>query len=53
MKDIKKFWLEHKKSRIALDDKMRKLPYAKKLAIAERLRSDAALLKRGKIVSSS
>jgi len=51
MKDTKKFWQACDKSRSALDKKRANASFTSKVKIVEKLRSDAAFLKSGKIVS--
>lgn len=52
MKDTKKFWQERRKARQALDVKRAGVSYSEKVAISERLRSDAVFLKSGRVVHS-
>jgi len=52
MKDTKAFWQERNKAREVLDQKRQTTSYTEKTQIAEKLRSDANLLKRARILSS-
>jgi hypothetical protein len=52
IKDTTKFWQAREQARSALDKKRANVSFAKKVEIAEKLRSDAAFLKSGKIVKS-
>jgi len=51
MKDTKKFWQTRNKSRTALDKKRVSASFSQKAKIAEKIRSDAKLLKSGVTVS--
>ncbi len=52
MKDTKKFWQERRKARQELDVKRAGVSFSEKVAISERLRSDAAYLKSGRVAHS-
>jgi hypothetical protein len=51
-KDTKRFWQAREKARSALDKKRANASFSSKVKIAAKLRSDAAFLKSGKIVTS-
>lgn len=53
MRDTKKFWQVRKGARASLDQKRANATYSEKLEIVGKLRSDAALLKSGRIITSS
>ena len=52
IKDTKKFWQTREKARRNLDAKRASVSYSEKIIIADKLRSDARLLKNGRITSS-
>ncbi len=52
MKDTKRFWQERRKARQKLDAQRAGASYREKVAISERLRSDAVFLKSGRVVHS-
>ena len=51
MKDTKRFWQAREKSRSALDKKRANTSFTSKVKIAAKLRSDAAFLKSGRVVT--
>lgn len=52
MKDTKSFWREREKAKASLDKKRAVVPYAEKVKVTVKLRSDADFLKSGRLVSS-
>ena len=50
-KNIKKFWEKRNQARMALDQERANAPYQVKIAITEKLRKDALLLKTAKRIS--
>jgi len=51
-KDTERFWRAREKARHAFDEQRANVPYPEKVEIAHKLRSDAAFLKTGRVVSS-
>jgi len=51
MKDTKGFWQTREKARKNLDAKRASASYSEKIIIADKLHSDARLLKSGRIIS--
>ena len=51
-KNTREFWQACEKARSALDKERANASFAEKVKVSEKLRSDAAFLKSGRIVSS-
>ena len=52
MKDTRRFWQERRKASQELDVKRAGVSFNEKVAISERLRSDAVFMKNGRVARS-